>query len=139
MPERNTRGYHTQSLTLSTAVESTPPVSACLWASPEAVFFVACLLSTGEPMRLSFSFFSDYSAFEHRTPPSSHHPNSTFQLRDLMVPGISPLPCRQTARWLSLRNRLQRKLSTEEQDALCIFLRPGIQIPFRGCICLKAP
>lgn len=44
------------------------PMSECLWASLEAVFFVVCLLSTGKPMLLSFSFFSNSSAFEHRTP-----------------------------------------------------------------------
>lgn len=67
-------------------------------------------------------------------PPSSHLPNPTFQPRDLMVPGVSPLPCRQAARWLLQGNRREHKLTVEEQDALCIFLRPGIQFPFRGCI-----
>lgn len=33
-------------------------------------------------------------------PPSSYHPNATFQPHDFMVPGVSPLPCRQAACWL---------------------------------------
>lgn len=36
-------------------------------------------------------------------------------------------------------NRREHKLTAEEQDTLCIFLRPGIQFSFRACIFLIAP
>lgn len=112
-------------------------VHACGLVVPKLFSLWLACCPRGSPC--AFHFHSSLTTVLLNTePPSSHHPNSTFQLRDLMVPGVSPLPCRQTACWLSPRNRLQHKLSAEEQDALCIFLRPGIQIPFRGCICLIA-
>lgn len=138
MPEIQNEGGINVPLTLSTAVEPAGLVRACLWASLDGVFFVACLLSTGEPMFLSFSFFSDYRAFEHRAPIL---PPSELHIPTLWSHGARHIsPAMPSGRLLALaEERLQHKLGTEERDALCIFLRPGIQIPFRGYVCLIAP
>lgn len=45
-------------------------------------------------------FFFPTPVLLNTEPPSSHHPNSTFQPRDFIVPGVSPLPCRRAACWL---------------------------------------
>lgn len=105
------------------------------WATPVAVFFVACLLSPGKPTRLSFSFFSSASAFEHRTPhppppPKLHIPALWFHGTGQSPPchaGRLPADSCRGTRW-------EHKLTAEEQDTRCIFLRPGIQLSFRGCI-----